>query len=247
MQPVSGKTPEKTTAGKNFSGPVNRVSSSFIRREAARTAEDAEHAKVIAKHFAILRTRVLREMRKQMWTKLAVVPLTEGAGGTFVAVHLSLALARQQHTEVILADMDLGHPGVAQELGIPGCDLVAETLSRGRSLRDLVNVIEETPNLSVLAPALPEAEAAELLQDEGLAAALRTLQASMSENTLMIMDIGPLLGEDEALASIPLADALLLVADGRHGTAADMAQAERLLEGMPPVMGVILNNSEDYA
>ena len=39
--------------------------------------------------------------------------------------------------------------------------------------------------------------------------------------------------------------AVLLVADGRNGTAANMAEAERLLAGMPPVMGVVLNKSDD--
>lgn len=245
MQAVTEQTPDKAPTEKIAPAKDNRVSSSFIRREAARTAEDAEHAKVMAKRFAILRTRVLREMRNRKWKKLAVVPITQGAGGTYVAVNLALALARQQHTEVVLADMDLAHPCIARELGIPGCPSVADALANGRSLHELISIIDEAPNLSVMAPAQPEVEAAELLQDEGLAAALNGLNAALPENALMIMDIGPLLGEDEALASIPLADAVLLVADGRGGTAADMVQAERLLEGMPPVMGVILNKSED--
>lgn len=57
------------------------VSSKFIRREAALAAEDAEHAKVVAERFSLLRTRILREMRNRGWTRLAVVPLTSGAGG----------------------------------------------------------------------------------------------------------------------------------------------------------------------
>lgn len=62
---------------------------------------------------------------------------------------------------------------------------------------------------------------------------------------IVILDTAPLLLEDAALAALPLADAVLLVADGRKGTAADMTEAERLLVGMPPVMGVVLNKSED--
>ena len=44
---------------------------------------------------------------------------------------------------------------------------------------------------------------------------------------------------------MPMADAILLVADGRRNTAANMAEAQRLLTGMPPVLGLILNKSED--
>ena len=90
------------------------VSSKFIRREAALAAEDAEHARVIAQRFSLLRTRILREMRNRGWTRLAVVPVTPGAGGTYTAVNLSLALARQlvqQHTEGRVLGL-LGEPRV---------------------------------------------------------------------------------------------------------------------------------------
>ncbi|MTH34218.1 chromosome partitioning protein [Paracoccus limosus] len=221
------------------------LSSPFIRREAARAAEDAEHARVVAKRFALLRTRVLREMRNRDWKTLAVVPLTLGAGGSFVSVNLALALARQPHTHVVLADMDLARPSIAGQLGIPGCDPISAALAAGRALDELAPVIEEVPNLRVIAPAQAEDEAAEILQDEALAAGMARLARNSATHALVLMDMAPLLGEDEALAALPLADALLLVADGRRGTAADMVQAERLLVGMPPVMGIILNKSDD--
>lgn len=222
-----------------------QVSSKFIRREAALTAADQAHAKVISQRFSILRTRVLREMRNRGWRKLAVVPVTHGAGATYVAVNLALALARQQHTRVMLLDMDLGSPSVAQQMRIPGCDPIAEALHSGSPISALVRSIEEAPNLSVLAPEVAEVAAAEMLQDDVLASSFAGLIDAMPTNTVAVMDMAALVGDDEALAALPLADAILLVADGRNGTAADMAQAERLLIGMPPVMGVILNKSED--
>lgn len=221
-----------------------QVSSKFIRREAALAAQDAKHAKVIAQRFALLRTRVLREMRDRGWSRLAVVPVTPDAGGTFVAVHLALALARQPHTQVTLIDLNLGKPGVAAQLGLPGCSPVSQNLRAGEDLLALVATVSEAPNLSVLAPERPEAGGAELLQDEAFAGAMMRLHEARPAE-IVLMDTDALLGEDAALAALPLADALLLVADGRRGTAADMAECERLLVGMPPVMGVILNKSED--
>lgn len=245
MQADTGQTPDKTPAGDNaLEAWRKHVSSKFIRHEAARAAADAEHARTVAQRFSILRTRILREMRSRNWRRLAVVPVTDHEGGTFVAVNLALALARQQHTEVLLLDLDIAAPSVARELGIPGCDPVAETLRRGRPLDSLVSVVDEAPNLSVLAPDQAEFDAAEMLQDEMLADALNAL-GDQRPNAIAIMNVAHLLGEDAALATLPLADAILLVADGRHATAAHMTQAERLLNGMPPVMGVVLNNSED--
>lgn len=207
-------------------------------------ASDAKHARIIAQRFSLLRTRILHEMRNRGWSKLAVVPVTPGAGATFVAVNLSLALARQPHTRVALVDLDLGNPGVARQLGIPGCAPVVPVLRAGTELDELVVRVDEAPNLAVLAPERPETEAAEILQDETLAQAMQRLH-ELHPAEIVILDTAALLAEDAALAALPLADALLLVADGRKGTAADMAEAERLLVGMPPVMGVVLNKSED--
>ena len=220
------------------------VSSKFIRREAALAAGDAEHARVIAQRFSLLRTRILREMRNRGWTKLAVVPVTPGAGGTYVAVNLSLALARQPHTQVTLIDLDLADPSVAEQLAVPGCGAVSASLRERRELDQLVVTVSEAPNLSVLAPAHAEPAAAELLQDQMFMDAMAKLHQSHPAE-IAILDTAALLGQDAALASLPLADAILLVADGRRGTATDMAECERLLAGMPPIMGVVLNKSDD--
>jgi len=245
LTPAKGNDPDRTPAGQAAPDAARgHVSSKFIRREAALTASDPKHAKISAQRFSLLRTRILREMRNRGWSRLAVVPVTPGAGGTFVAVNLALALARQPHTQVALIDLDLGSPGVAGQLGIPGCASVATALRAGGDLDALVSRVEEAPNLSVLAPERAEAGAAELLQDEALAKAMRRLHDSPPAE-IAVIDTAALLGEDAALAALPLADALLLVADGRRGTAADMAECERLLVGMPPVMGVVLNKSED--
>lgn len=221
-----------------------QVSARDLRREAESAAADAKHTKEIAKQFSLLRTRLLREMRNRGWRRLAVVPVTRGAGGTFTSVNLALALARQSHTEVILIDLDLGNPGVADQLGVPGRGLIGATLLRDQPLEQMVGRLSEAPNLALLAPGAPEPGAAELLQDHRFVTELQRLTES-HPSELAIFDFAPLLGDDTALAALPLADAILLVADGRRTTAAQMQECERLLVGLPPVMGVILNKSED--
>lgn len=248
-QVLQAETANKTTDKSQTRAIVTRppgqhVSSKFIRREAARAADDEKHAGIIAERFAVLRTRVLREMRKNEWQRLAVVPVSKGAGGTFVAVNLAVAMARQKHTEVMLVDLDLGDPGIAGQLGIRGADPITEVLRQNRPLGDLVSIVEEAPNLSVLAPEAPEMDAAEILQDSAFADALKVLGGNYSA-AIEVLDVAPLLDGDRALAALPLADAILLVADGRRGTAANMAEATRLLRDMPPIMGVVLNQSDD--
>ncbi|WP_245155692.1 CpsD/CapB family tyrosine-protein kinase [Paracoccus ravus] len=225
--------------------PLGRqVSSSFIRREAARVVENQDHAKAIANNFSILRTRLLGEMRSRDWRRLAVIPVSRGAGASFVAIHLSLALARQRNSRVILIDLDLSRPSIARDLGIPGCENLGELMREGMSVADMIMVLEEAPNLAVLAPSGAEFDAAELLQDEEFAPRLDDLRR-LWPDAIEIIDSGPLVGEDSGLALLPLVDAVLLVADGQKGTAADVAQVQRLLKDTPPVIGVILNKSED--
>ncbi len=249
LTPATGmntdQKPEHKTAPDTAADTArSNVSSKFIRREAALAAEDAEHAKVVAERFSLLRTRILREMRNRGWTRLAVVPVKSGAGGTYTAVNLSLALARQPHTQVTLIDLDLGDPAVAKQLAVPGCDMVSAVLRDRQGLDQLVVTVSEAPNLSVLAPGHAEPAAAELLQDQLFIDAMAKLHESHPAE-IAILNTAALLGQDAALAALPLADAILLVADGRRGTAADMAECERLLAGMPPVMGVVLNKSDD--
>ena len=241
------KAASKTAPAKAADTPEDtrpQVSARDLRREAASAAADAQHTKEIAKQFSLLRTRMLREMRNRGWRRLAVVPITRGAGGTFTSVNLALALARQSQTQVILIDLDLGNPGVADQLGVPGRGLIGATLLKGQPLEQMVSRLTETKNLAVLAPGAPEPGAAELLQDYSFVSEIERLTKSHPAE-LAILDFAPLLGDDTALAALPLADAILLVADGRRTTAAHMQECERLLAGLPPVMGVILNKSED--
>lgn len=243
MKPARKRIPKQERV-QNAEARRGKVSSKAIRREAAMAASDAKHARIIAQRFSLLRTRILREMRSRNWRRLAVVPITPGAGGTYVAVNLSLAIARQPHTQVALVDLNLDKPGVAEQLGIPGCGLVSTALRDGAGLDTLIVQVNEAPNLSVLAPARSEGAAAELLQDQVLIDAMGQLH-DRHPSEIVILDTSALLRADAALATLPLADALLLVADGRHGTAADMTECERLLVGMPPVMGIVLNKAEE--
>lgn len=245
LQAENENTTERPSASAIATRSVElRVSSRYIRQEAARSAAAAKFAETVENRFAILRTRILREMRKNGWRRLAVVPLTRGAGGTFVAVQLALAMVRQRYNEVILVDLDLGRPSVATELGIPGGDTFAEMIEQGLQIVDIAAIVEEAPNLWVVAPIEGIADAAETLQDSALLAAMEQWRSLRPEG-IEIVDTAALIGDAAALAALPMADAILLVADGRRSTHSDILQAERLLKDMPPVMGVILNKSED--
>ncbi len=195
------------------------------------------------RRLALLRTRIMREMRERHWVKLAIVPVTVGAGATTIALDLAAMIARHDLTQVMLIDLDLAAPAVAKGIGIAGSPRYSQTISEGRDIATLIHRAATTPNLAVLAAAEPEPAAAEVLQGVRLTDALTRL-AEVEPAHIVVMDCAPLLGSDVGLSALPLADAILLIADGQATTDADMKECERLLTDMPPLMGIILNKSE---
>lgn len=202
-------------------------------------AQRAEHDVRIA----MLRTRILREMRERGWTRLAITPISAGAGATTLSIDLARMIARHQGTRVLLIDTDLARPTLAARIGLEGCKSIAATVHADEDLAGLLDVLPAQGNLSVIAPSEPEATAAEFLQGVRFPVALRKL-AEADPADFTVMDTAPLLGTDVGLAALPLADAILLVADARATTAADMKECERLLKDMPPLMGVVLSKTE---
>lgn len=212
-------------------------------------AGDAGHEQRIA----LLRTRILRGMNQHGWTRLAVVPLTEGAGATSVCIDLARRIARHPATRLMLVDLDLQAPAVAGRLGIDGCASLAGALYSGADVTDadaaaarlapLVQGHPGYPNFLILAPQGAEPDPTELLLGRRLRLGLERM-AKGCHADLVLFDTSPLLESDAALAALPYADAILLVADGRRTTTADMKECERLLADMPPLMGVVLNKSE---
>lgn len=224
----------------NLSSSKRRTLFSLRRSEPkAGPSPEAERATRIA----LMRTRLLREMRARGWTRLAIVPLTKGAGATTIAMELAWAILKQEGVRVALVDLDVAEPALARELETPGSMSYRQALREGAGLPALVQTLEDQPQLALIAPATAEEHPAELLQSPRFVEALDALQKQV-EADYVIYDLAPLLGTDIGLSALPLADAILVVADGKATLARDMKAAEKLLVDQPPLMGVILNKSE---
>ena len=197
----------------------------------------------ITTQFDLARTSILREVADRDWRRIAIIPVRDGAGASFVSVNLALSMARQPSTRVLLVDLNLARPGIARSLGIAGSPPLSGLLT-GQTPRAHFARLDGVPNLAVMAHAEPEPHAAELLQDPLAAARLAAAAAQFDPQAVTLLDTAPLLEGDAGLAALPLADAIVVVADGRSGTARDIEQCLRQLEGMPPLLGIILNKAE---
>ncbi|MFV0303520.1 MAG: chromosome partitioning protein [Paracoccus sp. (in: a-proteobacteria)] len=217
------------------------VSPAPSRRASRRAAREDQQ---IAGRFSVLRTRLLQEMSRQRWRRLGVCPITDGAGATYVAANLALATSRLPHSDVLLVDLALGHPSLAMQMGLPG-DFRFISYLRGEDLDpdEFVGRVEGEKNLRCFTAGRPVAGGAELLQDEVTRERIDQLVTGSGCN-LAIFDLSPVLGTDEGLAGLPVMDAVLLVADGKAGKGRQVADCQRLLADMPPLLGIVLNKAE---
>src|SRR5712671_6229212 len=71
-----------------------------------------------ARSFDMLRTQVLQSMDANGWQLLGVTSPTAGCGKTVTACNLALSIARLPERSVLVVDLDMRKPKVANYLGI---------------------------------------------------------------------------------------------------------------------------------
>jgi Mrp family chromosome partitioning ATPase len=196
---------------------------------------------VVAEGFRMLRTQVTQRMQQRGWNTLAVLAATAGDGATTVALNLAMAISADPKRSALLVDFNLRHPGVAAALGIPGEPGVEQCLMNEYRIPEVFVRIKGYDHLMIAPAAAPVAQSSELLASEkarNLVADLKTRY----KDRIVIFDLPPMLGSDDALSFVPLVDAVLLViAEGRTRIE-DVRRCFELLKDRP-VIGTVLNQS----
>jgi Mrp family chromosome partitioning ATPase len=192
--------------------------------------------------FDILRTRLMKIARDRGWRRIAVTSPTKGCGKSFVALNLGFALSRGAGPRVMVLDLDMRAPTLAQSLGVdPGVGIAAFLGGRNGWQEACFRI---APRLAIIPSARPVANSAELLLSPSATEAINTVLARL-DPALVIFDLPPLIGCDDALAFMPNADAVLIVTRAGLTTPDDLHTSERLLAGGPEILGVVLNGAED--
>jgi Mrp family chromosome partitioning ATPase len=192
--------------------------------------------------FDLLRTRVLKPCLDNRWTSIAVTSPTKGCGKSVVSSNLAFSIARNPDMRTMLLDVDLRAPSLATTLGTELDASLADYLQDKADLAKAAHRI--MPNLVLMANNVPVLDSAEFMLAQSthhkLAQARRDLRP-----TIMIFDLPPMLGCDDAQAFLPNVDAVLLVIGGGATTASNITACERMLENGPHLLGMVLNRAED--
>jgi len=193
--------------------------------------------------FKMLRTQVMRRMKSRGWNSLAVVSAAPDEGKTFTAINLAIAIAADRDATALLVDLDLRAPRVHKRFGFEPTAGVEDCLRGEATLADTLVSLEGYPNLLLL-PARQAVEHSSELISSASARAFFSQIKQRYANRIVIFDLPPVLGSDDALAFAPQVDTALVVIGDNLTKREELDRCFELMRDIP-VVGTVLNGSRN--
>lgn len=198
----------------------------------------AHQAGAESAQFDILRTKILIELRKNGWRRIAITSPTSGCGKTTTACNLAVALSRQSDLRISLFDLDLRRPAVSHILGAKPERDISEFLTGQVGYAEQAK--RAGSNLAASMALQPQADPTRLLASEQAAEMIEEVEREYAPD-VMIFDLPPLLSTDDARSFLRNVDCAILMARANHSTAQQIDVCEREIAEQTNVMGVVLN------
>jgi len=191
--------------------------------------------------FRMLRTQVLQRMLEHDWRSIAVLSPGADEGRTTTAMNLAISLANDQRHTVLLVEFDLKQPIIAKRLGIDADRGADDALRGAAAVEDCLYHPEGFDRFVVMPARTPMEHSSEMLAGPRCRELVAELRARYPDR-LLVFDLPPVLGTDDALAFVPLVECALIVVAERTTPRADLLRCMELLRNTP-VIGTVLNLS----
>lgn len=234
-----GNVPLKLDTSDIPAGHIVHTDREWLREQ--RVIAASQHDERVG-HYRQLRTLLLKTMRDNHWSTLAITSAHKGAGKSLTAANLAISLARDVNTTVLLVDLDLNTPSIHDKLKLHPKKGLVDFLEGDAELEEIV-FAPGIQGLLVLAGRSAGKEASELLASPKLQQLIHDL-CHQDETKITIFDLPPLLRNDDAILFAPYADATLIVVEDGVTTAEELQQTMRLLQ-KANVIGTVLNKARD--
>ncbi len=191
--------------------------------------------------FDILRTQIIKKMLKNGWRTIAITSPIPACGKTMVSINLAMSIAHHTERTAMLVDFDLRRPTVAKYLGLPSGSTLNEVLSGDASVAEsLVN-----PGLDrfvILPTAKPVINSSEVLSSRKVASLITEFRDRYAER-IVIFDMPPLLGSDDAMIILSQVDCVLVVVGNGMVSKTDLTESMRYVDS-DKLLGTILNKAK---
>ncbi len=198
------------------------------------------------RYYDMLRTQVLQEMDKKSWQFLAVTSPTPGCGKTVTACNLAMSIARLPERSVLLVDLDLRKPTLANYLGLKAENGVIDVLENQSTLSSAVVQTAVGPTKMLVLPGSASSHnSSEWMASQTMAMLLERIKRDFRSRTV-IFDLPPMLLGDDVISILPRMDAVLLVAGVGSTSIADIKECQKHLQ-RTPVVRVVVNKTVEAA
>jgi Mrp family chromosome partitioning ATPase len=244
---------ERARAGNPQSAPIARPDSDSSHiRNVPLNAKHLESTRIVAHDpnmragifYDMLRTQVLHEMDESGWQFLAITSATAGCGKSVTACNLALSIARLTERSVLLVDMDLKKPKVAEYLGLKKGDGILSLLEGKASLSSVMVEASIGRNKVLVIPGeVCKSGSSEWMASQNMATLLQTIKREF-RSRLVIFDMPPMLTGDDVISILPQMEAVLLIAGVGTTSLSDIKQCHKHLKTTPVVRVVVNRVSE---
>ena len=188
----------------------------------------------------MLRTQILQSMDLKEWQILAVTSPTPGCGKTLTSLNLALSIARQRERSVLLVDMDLQKPQIANRLNIRTEQGLLSVLEGNATVAEATTRVRiGSLALAVLPCEKATLQSSEWMASSAMSALLRELKQS-DRTRIIILDLPPMLTGDDVLSILPQVDCVLFVAAVGSSTISEIKECNKHLQSTS-VVRIVLN------
>ena len=191
-----------------------------------------------ARSFEVLRTQILHSMDRGGWQFLAVTSPTGGCGKTVTACNLALSIARLADRSVLLVDLDMRKPKVADYLGIKRSSGLLSVLQGHQSLSEAIVQVEVEGDRLLVLPGEPTKVSSEWMGSPAMATALETLKREF-RSRIVILDLPPTLAGGDVLSILPQLQSILLIAEAGGSSLVEIKECLKHLKSKPVVRVVV--------
>ena len=188
--------------------------------------------------FDIMRTKVLLQMQRNGWKRLAITSPMPKSGKTTTACNLALGLGRQSGIRSILFDFDLGDPSVNKFMEFTPKHPVSDVLLGEVDFSEQAVRVGE--NVAVSASGQIEDDPTRVLLNTNTEETLDSIQTAYAPD-IMIFDTPSILVGDNTRAFLKNVDCALIIARANGTRYSHFDACEREVAEYTNVLGVVLN------
>lgn len=190
--------------------------------------------------FDILRTQVIKKMMKNGWRTIGITSPVPGCGKTMVSINLAISISHQINRTAMLVDFDLRRPSISKYLGLEVTPSLNEVLIGEATVSEsLIN--PGIDRLLILPTARPVKNSSEILFSKKIANLVAEFRNRYAER-IVLFDLPPLLGTDDAMIMMSQVDCVLVVIGNGMVSENDLLESMRYVDSNK-LLGTVLNKS----